>query len=64
MPHPYDLLSIPGCPGRLLFTPCPGTRDTSLDAALATLQQAGASAVISLMPPSELAASGRAPSRN
>lgn len=58
MPHPYDLLGIPGCPGRLLFTPCPGTQDTSLDAALATLQQAGASAVISLMPPSELAACG------
>jgi protein-tyrosine phosphatase len=56
MSHPYDLLSIPGCAGQLIFTPCPGTRGSSLDEALATLQQAGASAVISLMPHSELAA--------
>jgi protein-tyrosine phosphatase len=58
MPHPYDFLGIPGCPGRLLFTPCPGTRDTSLDAALASLQQAGAEAVITLMPTAELEANG------
>ena len=41
MSHPYDLLSIPGCAGQLIFTPCPGTRGSSLDEALATLQQAG-----------------------
>ncbi|MBB2496605.1 cyclin-dependent kinase inhibitor 3 family protein [Aquipseudomonas ullengensis] len=60
MTHPYDQLSIPGLPGTLLFTPCPGTRETSLDAALTTLQQAGATAVITLMPHSELAANGTA----
>ena len=49
MSHPYDLLSIPGIPGKLIFTPCPGTKDTSLEEALASLKQAGASAVITLM---------------
>ncbi|GLZ87421.1 protein-tyrosine-phosphatase [Metapseudomonas resinovorans] len=58
MSHPYDVLSIPGRQGKLIFTPCPGTKDTTLDEALVTLQQAGASAVITLMPSSELAANG------
>ncbi|MBD3877870.1 cyclin-dependent kinase inhibitor 3 family protein [Pseudomonas kunmingensis] len=58
MNHPYDLLSIPGIKGKLIFTPCPGTKDSSLADSLATLKQAGASAVISLMPASELAANG------
>lgn len=60
MTHPYDLLDIPGFEGTLLFTPCPGTQQTSLADALATLRQAGATAVISLMPASELAANGAA----
>ena len=58
MNHPYDLLSIPGIKGKLIFTPCPGTKNSSLADSLATLKQAGASAVISLMPASELAANG------
>lgn len=58
MNHPYDLLSIPGIQGKLIFTPCPGTKDSSLVDSLATLKHAGASAVISLMPASELAANG------
>ncbi|WP_373388526.1 cyclin-dependent kinase inhibitor 3 family protein [Pseudomonas alcaligenes] len=58
MSHPYDLLDIPGLPGKLIFTPCPGTKDTSLAAALAVLKQAGASAVITLMPQAELDANG------
>lgn len=56
--HPYDSLSIPGLPGKLIFTPCPGTRDTTLDEALLALKQAGASGVITLMPHGELAANG------
>lgn len=56
MPHPYDVLDIPHAPGHLIFTPCPGTRGTSLDEALATLKTAGANAVITLMPDAELAA--------
>ena len=58
MNHPYDLLSIPGIKGKLIFTPCPGPKNSSLADALVTLKQAGASAVISLMPASELAANG------
>ncbi len=58
MNHPYDRLSIPGIQGKLIFTPCPGTKDSSLVDSLATLKHAGASAVISLMPASELAANG------
>jgi len=56
MSHPFDILSIPNRPGRLIFTPCPGTRDSSLGSALSVLkQQAGAHAVLSLMPTAELA---------
>ena len=58
MNHPYDRLSIPGIQGKLIFTPCPGTKDSSLVDSLTTLKQAGASAVISLMPASELASNG------
>lgn len=55
MSHPFDLLSIPGLPGTLIFTPCPGTKDSSIDSALSTLKQAGADAVLTLMPSAELA---------
>lgn len=54
MQHPYDILGVPGCPGRLIFTPCPGTKDTSLASALDTLKAAGAEALITLMPAGEL----------
>ncbi|HUE93451.1 tyrosine-protein phosphatase [Pseudomonas sp.] len=55
MSHPFDVLSIPNRTGRLIFTPCPGTKDSSIDSALSTLKQAGADAVLTLMPSSELA---------
>ncbi len=54
MSHPFDVLSIPNHPGRLIFTPCPGTKGSSIDSALSTLQQAGAAAVLTLMPNAEL----------
>ena len=54
MPHPFDLLPLPSQQGGLLLTPCPGLRDSSVSQAMATLQLAGASGVISLMPMSEL----------
>lgn len=60
MPHPYDVLDIPQRPGRLIFTPCPGTRGVSLNEALASLKAAGAQAVITLMPAAELAANNAA----
>ncbi|MCJ1888240.1 cyclin-dependent kinase inhibitor 3 family protein [Pseudomonas sp. LA21] len=58
MTHPFDVLSVLNLPGKLIFTPCPGTKETSLDEALQTLKQAGADAVITLMPLSELNANG------
>ncbi len=55
MSHPYDLLPLnPQATTGLIFTPCPGTKGTSITEALTTLQQAGADAVISLNPISEL----------
>lgn len=54
MSHPYDILNVPGCSGRLIFTPCPGSKDTSVAEALDTLRAAGAEAVITLMPSGEL----------
>lgn len=54
MPHPYDILGVPGCSGRLIFTPCPGSKDASVAEALDTLQAAGAAALITLMPAGEL----------
>lgn len=55
MSHPYDLLPLDAqSTAGLIFTPCPGTKGTSIAEALDTLQQAGAAAVISLNPIAEL----------
>ncbi|MCH2341322.1 cyclin-dependent kinase inhibitor 3 family protein [Pseudomonas sp. NPDC047963] len=54
MDHPYDVLRVPGLPGKLIFTPCPGTKGASLTDALAALKQAGAAGVITLKPQTEL----------
>ena len=40
--HPYSVLATPELIGQLIFTPCPGTKDTSVSQALATLREAGA----------------------
>ncbi len=52
--HPYSVLATPELIGQLIFTPCPGTKDTSVSQALATLREAGASALVTLMPSEEL----------
>ncbi len=52
--HPYDALPLPDG-GKLIFTPCPGTKGVELAAALEQLHQAGAQAVISLTSSDELA---------
>ncbi len=54
MPHPFDILALNEGTGALIFTPCPGTKETSIDDALATLCQAGAAALITLMTKEEL----------
>lgn len=53
MKHPYDHLVLEGA-AALIFTPCPGTKGASLQDSLQTLQQAGAAAIISLMPQQEM----------
>ena len=54
MSHPYDKLTL-ASGATLIFTPCPGTKDTSLEEAVTTLKAAGAQALITLMPEDELA---------
>lgn len=57
MSHPFDRLPLDQTSNAgLIFTPCPGTKGTSVQQALDTLQDAGASALITLMPATELAA--------
>lgn len=53
MPHPYDILKLPDG-ASMIFTPCPGTRETSVAEAVSTLKAAGANVLISLMPAEEL----------
>lgn len=48
--HPYSVLANSELVGQLIFTPCPGTKETSVSQALATLRDAGASALVTLMP--------------
>lgn len=51
--HPFDILNLDNG-ARLIFTPCPSTKGVSALAALKTLQNAGANAVITMMPRTEL----------
>ena len=52
MPHPFDTVKLENG-ARLLLTPCPGTKEESLEQSIATLKAAGAEAVITLMLPEE-----------
>jgi hypothetical protein len=53
--HPFSIFDADDVTTKLIFTPCPGTRKVSLDDFLATLKTAGAAAIITSMPDSELA---------
>ncbi|KOO58831.1 protein phosphatase [Rheinheimera sp. KL1] len=53
MSNPFDELVLEGS-AALLFTPCPGTKTEALKDALLTLKQAGASAILTLMPREEM----------
>lgn len=55
--HPFDILQLEQG-GSLIFTPCPGTKGTDLATSVAQLKQAGANAVITLMPNKEMALFG------
>ncbi|MBL1378178.1 phosphatase domain-containing putative toxin [Zobellella iuensis] len=52
--HPFDYLTLGEGRGRLILTPCPGTKESSLEASLTQLRDAGAAAVLTLMPGEEL----------
>ncbi|MDP2714629.1 dual specificity protein phosphatase family protein [Rheinheimera sp.] len=53
MSHPFDILPLNN--GKLMFTPCPGTKGTSLVDSVQQLNSAGAVAIVTLMPQHELA---------
>ena len=48
MTHPFDALTLENG-AQLIFTPCPGTKEASLIDALATLNQAKADMLLTLM---------------
>jgi len=52
--HPYEELILPKG-GKLLFTPCPGTKSVSLEASVKQLKQNGTSMLITLMHDDEMA---------
>lgn len=51
--HPFDTLSLENN-GKLIFTPCPGTKEAGLEESVSTLKQAGANMLITLMHDDEL----------
>jgi protein-tyrosine phosphatase len=57
MSHPFDVIEL-NHGGRLLVTPCPGTKTQSMGESMATLASAGAVALITLMQPEEQARYG------
>ena len=52
--HPFSPLTIAPNFGTILFTPCPGTQTADLPTSLQQLANAGASAIITLMPAAEM----------
>ena len=52
--HPYDILAVPK-QGRLIFTPCPGTKGVDLATSVSELHQAGTDAIVTMMTDEELA---------
>ena len=51
--HPFDTLSVPGG-ATFIFTPCPGTKDTTVADALRSLKEVGADALVTLLPDTEI----------
>lgn len=46
--HPYDILTLENG-AQLIFTPCPGTKESPLNESVATLKQAGTDMLLTLM---------------
>ncbi|MCL1065789.1 tyrosine-protein phosphatase [Shewanella olleyana] len=53
--HPFDALTLENG-AKLIFTPCPGTKEASLSDSVATLKQAGTDMLLTLMFDKEMAA--------
>ena len=51
--HPFDYLTLKSG-ARFIFTPCPGTKGTSISEALETLKDAGATAIITILSSDEI----------
>ena len=46
--HPFDILSLENG-AQLIFTPCPGTKDSTLAESISTLKQAETQMLLTLM---------------
>lgn len=53
-PHPFDTLTLDNG-AKLIFTPCPGSKEASLEESVLTLKQAGTSMLLTLMYDHEIA---------
>lgn len=51
--HPFDILPLPNG-STFIFTPCPGTKSENLSDSLSTLKKAGADAVVTMLPNTEI----------
>ncbi|WP_163369330.1 dual specificity protein phosphatase family protein [Endozoicomonas acroporae] len=51
--HPFDILPLPNG-STFIFTPCPGTKVQNLADSLSTLKKAGADAVVTMLPDTEI----------
>jgi len=52
--HPYSVLSVIDVKGEIILTPCPGTQNSSVAAAIDTLKEAGVAGLLTLMSTEEL----------
>ncbi len=51
--HPFDTINLP-TGGKFLLTPCPGTKEASLNESFSTLKNQGAEILITMMTQTEL----------
>lgn len=57
MPHPFDTLTIENG-AKIIFTPCPGTKEENLESSVTTLANEQTQAIVSVMHNDELARLG------
>ncbi|WP_062267737.1 cyclin-dependent kinase inhibitor 3 family protein [Endozoicomonas arenosclerae] len=52
--HPFWFIALPETSAKLVLTPCPGTKESSLPEALSVLKDQGVSAILTLMTTEEM----------